>query len=418
MMTNTKIITENGKQLIESLFETHVKVAGKSKTGTVRMTGEKLNGKEKYKDDYRVYTFTYMLKMQKKYGFKLGYGEEFIGVFAGYLSLAVAELGDRFPDFEVYKRDKEVQNKTNKYLKSHIWKSLYMAANPDKFQTRNGNQNAFIDPEGGKVESLDALKERSIENDSYFELDDSNRLHKIDEDDYYQFNALVSHFLNNRTRILTNKQNQFYSTMTEAYVPANHVVTKKQAYAEAGYTINKFNRYKGEILKRTLADFELYGKNESLSSDSRTKLHKVFKQYLAVIDTKLNTHLAPLNLSVILRENYENEEFEIVITKGLTTEDKQNLVRTVKGKHFISNKVAYKIANNIEEHLENNPIQKVEPSEVKSTYTEGIFNDKQRGSDDAYYTINAAGVARAIKHGDVEAEINEVKVMKLEEVYA
>lgn len=396
-MTNTKMITENGKKLIESLFETHIKVVSKSKTGCIRMTGEKLNGKEKYKDDYRVYFFTYMLSMQKKYGFKLGYGEEFVGEFAMALSIAVAELGERFPEFSEFKNYKKTQLETMKYLKQSIKKRLYNAANPDMLQTRKGKQNVFIH---SNVASLDELKERSIENETSFELSDENRLHKIDEDDYYQFNALVSHFLNNRTRILTNKQNQWYEAMSEAHVPTNHVVTKKQAYAEAGYTINQFNRYKGEILKRTLADFELYGKNESLTSDSRTKLYKVFKQYLAVIDTKLNTHLAPLNLSVILRENYENEEFEIVVTKELTIEDKQNLVRTVKGKHFISNKVAYKIAKNIEEHLENNPIQKVEPSEVKSTYTEGIFNDKQRGSDTTHYTINAAGVAVPAKFGE------------------
>ncbi|MEY8560097.1 hypothetical protein AALF85_05310 [Jeotgalicoccus halotolerans] len=417
-MTNTKIITDNGKQLIESLFETHVKVAGKSKTGTIRMTGERLNGKKGHEEDYRVYAFTYMLKMQKKYGFELGYGEEFIGVFAGYLSLAIAELGDRFPDFEVYKRDKQIQNKTNKYLKSHIRKSLVMATNPHRFQTRSGKQNVFIDPEGGDVVSLDALKERSLENNGYFELSDSNRLHKIDEDEYYQFNALVQHFLNNRNRILTNKQNQFYEEMAEAYVPAKHVVTKKQAFKEAGYTINQFNRYKGEILKRTLVDFEQFGTNESLSLNSRTKLHKVFKQFLAVVDTKLNTHLAPLNLSVILRENYENEEFEITITKGLSTKDKQHIVRVVKGKHFVSNKVAYKIAGNIEEYLENNPIQKVEPSEVESTYTEGIFNSKQKDSKETHFTINAAGVATPRKFGDIEIETSEVKVMKLEEVYA
>lgn len=398
-MTNntTKQITDNGKQLIESLFETHVTVTGKSKTGTIRMTGENLNGKEEYKDDYRVYFFTYMLSMQKKYGFKLGYGEEFVGEFAMALSIAVAELADRFPEFGEFKKSKKTQLETMKYLKQSIKKSLYNAANPDMVQTRNGKQNVFIH---NNVASLDELKEKSLENEGYFELTDENRLHKIDEDEYYQFNALVSHFLNNRTRILTNKQNKFYETMTEAYVPAKHVVTKKQAYEEAGYTINQFNRYKSEILKRTLADFDLYGKNESLSSDSRTKLHKVFKQYLAVMDTKLNTRLAPLNLSVILRENYENEEFEIVITKGLTIEDKQNLVRTVKGKHFISNKVAYKIAKNIEEYLESNPLQKVEPSEVKSTYTEGIFNDKQRNSDVAHYTINAAGVAVPAKFGE------------------
>lgn len=396
-MTNTKMITKNGKKLIESLFETHIKVVSKSKTGCIRMTGEKLNGKEKYKDDYRVYFFTYMLSMQKKYGFKLGYGEEFVGEFAASLSMAVAELADRFPEFGKFKENKKIQLETMKYLKQSIKKSLYMSMNPDMVQSRNGKQNVFIH---NNVASLDELKERSLENEGYFELDDSNRLHKIEEDEYYQFTSVVAHFLNSRNRILTNKQNQWYEAMTEAYVPANHVVTKKQAYAEVDYTINQFNRYKGEVLKRTLADFELYGKNESLSSDSRTKLHKVFKQYLAVIDTKLNTHLAPLNLSVILRENYENEEFEIVITKGLTTEDKQNLVRTVKGKHFISNKVAYKIANNIEEHLENNPIQKVEPSEVKSTYTEGIFNDKQRGSDTTHYTINATGVAVPAKFGE------------------
>lgn len=392
-----KYITQDGQLFLDSLFEGYIKADGKSKTGTFRFVGEKLNGKVGYETDYRVFIYTHMLSMRKKYGFKLGYGDEFNAEYAVAISVAVSELGDRFPSFEAFKNDKKFQMQAMKYMKQSIKKYLYMSANPDVLQTRNGKNNVFIHTD---VASLDELKERSLKNDTYFELDDSNRLHKIDEDEYYQFNALVSHYLNNRTRILTNKQNQFYETMCEAYIPANHVVTKKKAFEEAGYTINQFNRFKNEIYKRTLADFEKFGRRESMSSDSRVRLHKVFKQYLAVIDTKLNTNLTPLNLSMILRENYDNEQFEVVILKGLSIEDKQHVVRVVKGKFFVNAQVAHKIALNIEEYLENNPLQKVEASDAKSTYTEHIFRDSQRDSEHSHFKIDANGVAIPADFGD------------------
>ena len=123
-----------------------------------------------------------------------------------------------------------------------------------------------------------------------------------------------------------------------------------------------------------------------MSSNSRVRLHKVFKQYLAVIDTKLNTNLTPLNLSMIL--------------KGLSIEDKQHIVRVVKGKFFVNAQVAHKIALNIEEYLENNPIQKVEASDAKSTYTEHIFRDSQRDSEQSHFKIDANGVAIPADFGD------------------
>lgn len=398
-----KYITKDGQMFLDSLFESYIKSDGKSKTGSIKFVGENLNGKAGYAYDYRVFIYTYMLSMRKKYGFKLGYSDEFNAEYAVAISIAVSELADRFPEFDAFKNDKKVQLETMKYMKQSIKKALYMSANPDVLQTRNGKNNVFIHSD---VASLDELKERSLANDSYFELDETNRIHKIDEDEYYQFNSLVQHFLENRTRILTNKQNQFYEAMCEAYVPANHVVSKKVAFEEADYTINQFNRFKNEIYKRTLADFEQFGKRESLSNDSRVRLHKVFKQYLAVIDTKLNTNLTPLNLSMILRENYENEQFEVVILKGLTTEDKQHVVRVVKGKFFVNAQVAHKIALNIEEYLENNQVQKVEPSDVKSTYTEHIFRDSQRDSKHKHFKIDANGVS-------IPADFD-----KKEEVYA
>src|SRR5699024_1942633 len=104
-------------------------------------------------------------------------------------------------------------------------------------------------------------------------------------------------------------------------------------------------------------------------------------------------NLTPLNLSMILRENYDNEQLEVVILKGLSTEDKQHVVRVVKGKFFVNAQVAHKIALNIEEYLENNPIQKVEASDAKSTYTEHIFRCSQRGSEHSHFKIDAHGVA-------------------------
>lgn len=415
-MANTKMITQEASMMIESLFERREKIVGKAKAGSIRMTGERLNGKKGHEEDYRVYAFTYMLNQQSSHGYILGYGDEFISEFSVALVQACAELGDRFPSFSDYKNDKHVQNKTNKYLKMNISKTLYMLANPEMKQTRNHGKNAFVDLDSAP--NIEVLQESADDNNKHFNLSDENSLY-IESDAYREFNSLIKHYLKNRTRILTKKQNEFYETMMTAYVPQNNGhITKKDAFKKVGYTTNSFNRYKGEILKRTLADFEQFGENAAMSTDGRVKLHKVFKQFVEVVNTKLNPALAPLNLSVILRENYEDVNFEMVILKGLSTEEKQHVVRVVKGKFFVSSVIAHKIAKNIEEHLEQNPLQKVEPSQVKSEYNEKLFSDKYKDSTASNFKMNAAGVMIPLDFSDEVVEINEVKVYKLEDIKA
>lgn len=410
------MITQDASMMIDSLFEKRDKIVGKAKAGSIRMVGERLNAKEQYKDDYRVYAFTYMLKMQNKYGFELGYGDEFISEFSVALVQACAELGGRFPSLYDYKNDKHVQNKTNKYLKMNISKTLYMLTNPGLKQTRNHGQNAFIDLDSAP--NIEVFQQSAEDNDKHFNLSVENSLY-IESEAYGEFNSLIKHFLKNRTRILTKKQNEFYETMMTAYVPQNNgYITKKDAFKKVGYTTNSFNRFKGEILKRTLADFEQFGELAAMSTDGRVKLHKVFKQFVEVVNTKLNPALAPLNLSVILRENYEDVNFEVVVLKGLSTEEKQHVVRVVKGKFFVSSVVAHKIAKNIEEHLEQNPLQKVEPSQVQSEYNEKLFSDKYKGSTESNFKMNAAGVMIPLDFSDKAVEINEVKVTRLEDIKA
>jgi hypothetical protein len=398
-----KKITKNGAEFIESLLTFEKVEKGTYRFGSLRFVGEFLNGKPGHENDYRVFMYTHMKSMRNKYGYSLGYGEEFTGVYAAALSEAVSSLGDRFPDFEEFKTNRKVQLSTMKYIKTELRKTLYVESNPNSLQTRNGDTNVFIHADSV---SLDAVKEAYQKNDGEFELSDDNRLfgRDIAEDEYHQFSYYVEHFLRHKERILTKKQLDFYLAMKDAYVPSNGVVTKKKAFQAVGYSVPAFNKYKLNIKKRMQQDFSRYGKKKATNADTREKLVRVLNNFIEVADSDENIKNMQVNLTRIVQDNYENESFEVIITKGLEVADKINIVRAVKGKEYISNKVLYKVYDNIFTYLDENELIEVEASEAESTYSEAIFTKAQKADKSTHYRINASGVAVPVSFKDIVEE--------------
>src|SRR5699024_3690611 len=241
----------------------------------------------------------------------------------------------------------------------------------------------------------------------------------VDKDKLYEWNPIVKNFLENKERVLTAKQLAFYNDFKDSYVDNNNeFVTKKQALKESGYTQAQYHSFLENIAKRAEADFNKFGKKKSMSEDYRAGLIRALKNFVQVVENKASIHLRNLNTSRIVQDNYEEEAFEVIILKGLSTEEKQHVVRTVKGQHYLTHKLINKIYKNIKEYLENNQLQDVKASEAKSTYTESLFTDEQKENVSTHYTMDAKGVTHAQDYSDIETEINEVKVSKLEDTKA
>lgn len=412
-MTNTDTLTNSARQFLESIFESQIKTVGKSKSGSIGFAGEKMitgkrTIKEEYLNDYRAYIYLDYISMKDTYGYKLGY-EEMISEYAIALTIACSKLGERFPDYEILKKDMKTQKQTVSYLKQTVSKIMWHSANPDTLQTRLAGKNVTV---GNDVTSTDAIQDAYTENDNgAFELSEENRLfvRDVDENDVYMFNSYIQTFLKNKEKIMTKKQLEFYENFKDNYVDKNNeFVTKKQALKEAGYTQAQYHSYIENIAKRAEDYFDKYGKKTSASEEYRITLRRVLKNYVKIVEQRTNLELYRLQTSRIVQDNYDHESFEVIILKGLTTEEKQHVVRTVKGQHYLTGDINRKIYLNIKEYLKNNPFQEVKPSEIKSTYTESLFTDEQKKNVLTHYKINAYGVTTPVITEDIVVGVNEV----------
>lgn len=403
-MNNTNKLTEDAKKIIESLFEYDVKHT-KTKSASLQFVGKKLNGKEGHEEDYRVMFYTHFIKFYKKHS-RVFTHEDFVSEYAVAITQSCAALGDRFPDFETFKNDHKVQMETMKYIKITAEALLYKSANPTAIKTKVKDKNVGVKT---METSLEAIQDAYKENEGEFELDNSNILFgtNIEEDAFYEFNDVVKTFLESKNKVLTAKQLVFYNKMKDLYVDNNNGhITKKQMLKEVGLTQNQYYKYLKNIEKRANQYYSDYGQNKSMSEDSRKGLLRALNNYVKVVEDKAGVNIFKLNASRIVQDNYEDEAFEIIILKGLSIKEKQHVVRTVKGQHYLTTKVIHKIYKNIKDYLRDNKLQHVKPSEVKGGYTESLLTDEQKKNPSSFYVMDAKGVAHAQDYSDItESEV-------------
>ncbi|MFD2829217.1 hypothetical protein [Corticicoccus populi] len=395
-----RVITNDGRQFIESLFEYRVIKQSKITTSKVVMTGMDLKNKKEYKKDYRVYFYTHFKGLANKYAFVLN-REEALQVYAACLTEAVGLLGERFPDIEEFKTKKKLQNETSRYIKSMVENGMYLEVNHSvKKVTLNKDKTKYISID---AQSIEAIEDYYRRNDSSFELSDDNRIEpNVREDEMYQFNSLVENFLKSKERVLTNRQLDWYNKLKNVYVAQHDThMSKSEAFESVGLSLKNFSGYCKRIKERAEEDFAVYGKHKALSAGSREQLHKVFTQFIDVADSDDNLNNIRVNLNRIIKDNYETEQFEIVILDGLSTDEKIEIVRAVKSDKMVSNRILYKIYGNVETYISNNEVVEVEASQVKSTYHEGYLIS----AEDSKYTnfkMDASGVLRPI---EIEGEV-------------
>ncbi len=199
------------------------------------------------------------------------------------------------------------------------------------------------------------------------------------------YNHFVTWVLENENykNILTKRQAEVFEKLLEVYVPltdkSRETLAKRQEMLReikvASANIERmFKTIKKRCWEAYVAEFKTM---QSHITQQSKALHELLNKYIDVADdpyTKTAESRAEA-LTAIVAKNYDsNEEFEIIITRGLKVDEKINIVRGVKGKELITHKVLRKIKLNIEKYLKSSTPMVVEAHETNHVYKEDLFD--------------------------------------------
>ncbi|UXV49010.1 hypothetical protein MUA24_14485 (plasmid) [Staphylococcus aureus] len=230
-------------------------------------------------------------------------------------------------------------------------------------------------------------------------LGDDNKLYEAHDKNSTIYTHFIQWFLANKDSILTEKQLDMYNNLSYLYVPLTDGTkeTKKlraQMYEDMGFNNvddprQKMKRLMNNIRKRAIEKYQKeFGDNAfkyGFSYNYRIQERAVLNDLLQMIDNVEqfddgsedcdimgNRQIA---VSKYVREFYDVfEQFEIVITKGLTLDEKKEIVKTVLGKQLLSNVMIRKIKNNVQTYLKNNPSVDIKPAKQEfEGYTENLM---------------------------------------------
>ncbi|PTE62103.1 hypothetical protein BUY57_10700 [Staphylococcus epidermidis] len=135
-----------------------------------------------------------------------------------------------------------------------------------------------------------------------------------------------------------------------------------------------FKRIKDRVTDAYEKEFD--GVYHSHSYTERKGLYEVMAEYIESADYPgWNTaQERQRELTGIIQDYYNvYEELEITITKGLSLEEKKEIVRGVNGITLISHLVLRKVNNNIKEELSNHKPLMIEASYPEFEYNENPF---------------------------------------------
>lgn len=358
----------------------------------LKMTGERIIQKNEEDNRAKFYKF-YLQQFRVN---KVGYEsvDDFTQTFTLKLFEACVHL-DELEDLEALLNDEMLYNTRMKYIKRYISEEL------KKENVRNGNyEHVSTTDENGKrvnvIVGLDGISGKNTksinelipnsegENVELSDmLNDYNNLYS--DKGEAKYNHFLTWFLNNKEDILTKSQLNKYNTLKDIYTVKYDNSRKSntergEMYLVANITKSQFNQFRKNVKNRTTKayeqEFDNFNRN-GFSTDDRKLAVDIFKGYVEEADNSTKYFTAEdrqVELSEYVAKYYDDyEEFEIVITRGLSVDEKKEIVRTVLGKQLLSHKVIRMINNNIKVHLET--VREVKPAQQEwEGYSERALN--------------------------------------------
>ena len=380
MKTNTKA---NNNQNINELFNHHFEKEVKEVKGSNSTIGSKikLKGLEYGATPEQSDLAIHFKSIKKRYSVSMDYfsSEDFVQEYAG-LFLFVAQELEVLEDLDYLLANPDVYKQRIRFIKDGIAREMYTVAYPNKqrVQTSDGsykyidNNTTSLDVPVNTGDGATDLINLIGEEQSIF----SNKSEST-------HNHFISWFLANREDLLTNKQLTTFESLREIYTPKQGNTKKdnairKQMLADVGIESRSMMKQFKNIKKRVIEKYqeEFKGKWHPVNYEKNKATDEMLAEYVEAADSPRweTAEDRQVELNGIIQDNYNgSEEFELIITKGLSLEDKKELVRAVRGVEMASNRVLRLVNTNIKKAMKERTPLNIEASYPSFEYQENPF---------------------------------------------
>lgn len=371
----------NKQQNINELFNYHFEKEKKEVQGKQATVGSviKLKGLMDSPTPEQYDLGVHFKSIKKRYSTSLEYytTEDMIQEYAS-LFLFVAQELEVLEDIDYLIGNPDIYKQRMSFIKTKITLEFSHVANPNtiRVETTEGykyvsSNTTSLDIEVGHGDEATKLINLINEEQSIFYQGESHHNH------------FVQWFLDNREQLLTNKQLTTFEALKDIYQPKasntkedneQRKLMLQDANLEARSMQKQFKNIKKRVTEKYEKEFD--GVYHSHNYEGRKMLNDVMLEYVESADSpSWNTaEERQRELTGIIQEFYNlNEEFEIIITRGLDIDEKKEIVRGVNGITLISHKVLRKVNTNIKAELKDKEVLNITANYPKFDYKENMF---------------------------------------------
>ena len=319
--------------------------------------------------------------IKKRYSVSMDYftNEDFVQEYAG-LFLFVAQELEVLEDLDYLLANPDIYKQRIRFIKDGIAREMYTVAYPDKqrVQTSDGsykymdNNTTSLDVPVNTGDGATDLINLIGEEQSIF----SNKSEST-------HNHFIQWFLANRSDLLTNKQLTTFESLREIYTPKSGNTKedneiRKQMLEDAGLEARSMAKQFKNIKKRVVEKYEaeFKGKWHPVNYEKNKAVDEILAEYVESADSPRweTAEERQVELNGIIQDNYNSsEEFELIITAGLSLEDKKELVRAVRGSQMASHRVLRLVNTNIKQAMKERTPLNIEASYPSFEYQENPF---------------------------------------------
>ena len=373
MKTNTK---GNINQLFSHHFTKDVNTNNNSINSVIKMKGL-MDSPTPEQADLAIH----FKSIKKRYSVSMDYftTEDFVQEYAG-LFLFVAQELEVLEPLEELLANPDVYKQRIRFIKDGIAREMYTVAYPDKqrVQTSDGsykyidNNTTSLDVPVNTGDGATDLINLIGEEQSIF----SNKSEST-------HNHFIQWFLLNRSDLLTNKQLATFESLREIYKPKQgntkeDNAIRKQMLEDAGIESRSMMKQFKNIKKRVVEKYEeeFKGKWHPVNYEKNKAVDEMLAEYVESADSPRweTAEDRQRELNGIIQDNFNgSEEFELIITKGLSLDDKKELVRAVRGSQMASHKVLRLVNTNIKQAMKERTPLNIEASYPSFEYQENPF---------------------------------------------
>lgn len=311
------------------------------------------------------------------------------------------------------------------YLLNELETIEYLKENPKEYSSRlrfvkdriqegfgmrlNGESNAIVTRNGVKyidfnVTSLNQTMSQDGENGMIGDfVSDENSIYG--HSDYHK-NHFINWVLEKKSEILTARQLEVFDFLLDNYVALTDrtpqlMAERNDVFKQVGLTSDTANKMFKAIKEKCTKKYEKEFGNVYYShvTAGRVSLHEMLNEYVESADCKKRetAEERQIELNSIIQKYYNNEEqFEIIITEGLSLDEKRELVRCVRGTELASNTVLRKVRTNIVKYQEANELLIEEAEFTQFDYNEDLMTALRTIKTAKSFKIIPGGMAQYV----------------------